>query len=366
MEEKTLKNFLKNIKNSSGNNHEVFDYDEIWNDDAFIFVVISERGAKGKSTQAKYLMKKIWEEQKLRSMWLMNTNILIKKEKKSHLSKPKKYLDNFTGNEVIKGDFVYEDSGNDTEWYSKFTSLSTAENEKGSRDDFGLLVFDEFNVGDRNIKNSQVKLMSSLIGTLDDPVNDDASLKKIIIHGNNKTLNSELLIKMGITHIDNELTTITRNGKPYLRILYPIFTKTEREAIKERNKHNNSFLFQELIGEEKHVYYNDNAYDDINFVNTKLNLKIQDRIAYYLFRVDKHILCASNIEYENERILFIHSYDKKRDGTSNIIALNRSDVVEGVSLRFTVKKKMFNWLRKEKVWFEYAHQREKFIKSVIR
>ena len=134
---KNINDFMQEIPSfdSDGNpiTIKIFDYKKFWEDDGLIYVVISERGLKAKSTQAKYLAKWIYDQYGSKTMWAMNTEELIKKEKKSHLTKPFQFHDDIfdPATMSVAGDFVYADKAH---WYTKFVSISTAENEKGSRD----------------------------------------------------------------------------------------------------------------------------------------------------------------------------------------------------------------------------------------
>lgn len=80
---KTINSFLKTIKNASGSDHVVFDYEAIYNDPAFVFFIVSERGSKGKSTQGKFLAKRNYLKGLGKTAWLMNTRAQIEKEKKN-------------------------------------------------------------------------------------------------------------------------------------------------------------------------------------------------------------------------------------------------------------------------------------------
>ena len=367
MSKAEINNFYKQIDliDSEGNGykHTLFDYEKIWDDEAPIFLIISERGAKAKSTQGKYLARTIWNNHKLKTMWLMNTRVLIENEKKSHLSKPKQFLsDTFNVESRVSGDVVYDDiiNQNKDNWYTRFTSLSTAENEKGSRDDYGLVIYDEFNVGLGLIRNSQVDLLSSLIGTLTDPVNTAKDqFKKFIIHGNFKSLNNQFLIDLGVTKIEDEVTDIYIGDFLLMRILAPMMTDSDKKEIADRNKNDWKFLFQEKIGKSNHVYYNENLFDNINNVNDWMITLPTKR--YYMVKIGKYYyqvrLATSG---DLGAVVYIVQDVKPKKGNM-VIALNRIDVEEGVILNTNLKQGLFRLLVDNKLYFKSAYVRENIV-----
>ena len=72
MKKHTIKHYYRTIKSFDHNghpyDHTLFDYNQIWNDPAQIFLVISERGSKGKTTQAKKLARDLYKNEGLKSM----------------------------------------------------------------------------------------------------------------------------------------------------------------------------------------------------------------------------------------------------------------------------------------------------------
>ena len=366
---KEINKFYKEIKllDSDHNEymHTLFDYEKIWQDDAPIFLIISERGAKGKSTQGKYLARKIWDDHNLKSMWLMNTQILIDKEKKSHLAKPKQFLsDTFNAESRVLGDYVYDDKLNDTKtnWYTKFASLSTAENEKGSRDDYGLVIYDEFNVGLGMIKNKQVDLLSSLIGTLTDPVNlSNDRFKKFIIHGNFKSLNNQFLIDLGVLKIEDEITDVYVGDFLLMRILCPKMTDGEKHFIKDKNKGNWKYLLQEKLGKADHVYFNENLFDDVNNVNTwMLMLPV---ISSYLLKIRNYTYRVSVVKSKDwGNVIYIHmESESTKSRTEKVFVVDKSDIKENVVYNVNMKHSLIEALMKNKVYFQSAADRENVI-----
>ena len=369
---KIIKDFYKkiNLVNNNGDKyqHTLFDYEKIWEDEAPIFLIISERGAKGKSTQGKYLAKTIWDKYNLRTMWLMNTQVLIDKEKKSHLSKPKQFLsDTFPIWCRVQGDFVYDNLINDLKdnWYTRFSSLSTIENEKGSRDDYGLVIYDEFNVGLSQIRNSQVDLLSSLIGTLSDPVNKTKDkFRKFIIHGNFKSLNNQFLIDLGITKIDKEVTDIYVGDHLLMRILAPIMDEEDKLAIEEVNKDDWKFLFQKKMGKEKHVYYNENLYDVINNVNTwMITLPVK---SFYIIKINKYYY-RINLVFSKDygSIIYMLQEDKpNKELMRYVFCLNKIDMVEGTTLNTNLKRSLFKLFTDEKIFYNTVFIRENLLNTL--
>ena len=169
------------VKDRDGNdrNHKIFDMEKIWLDKSFVFLLMTERGTWAKTTQQKFLAKKLWDDDKLRWMWCMNTIPLIRKEFQNIFEKPKKLFDSFSyankGNEddyKNSGTYTILDSSKDkNNWFIKYVPISGAENEKGSRLDYAGITLDEFNVGDKFVKYEQARLVGSLIATAMDTIN---------------------------------------------------------------------------------------------------------------------------------------------------------------------------------------------------
>lgn len=366
---KTIKDFYRTIKvkDTKGDeyNHTLFDYTKIWEDKAPIFLIISERGAKGKSTQGKKLAKEIYDKEGLKTMWMMNTDILIQKEKKSHLTKPKKYLPELFADTKRKGDFVYADYEDKESWYTRFTSLSTAENEKGSRDDYGLLLYDEFNVGLSNIKNEQTDLISSLIGTLSDPVNKaDDKFNKFIIHGNFKSLSNQLLIDLGVFKIENEITNVYVGDFLLMRILSPKLNEYEKKLIEESNKDDWKFLLQKKLGKEGHVYYNENLYDVLNNVNDwMITLPI---ISKYNLKIGSYYYSASIVKSEDHGNVIYFTKIEEKDLKGHTYSIIKQDTIEGVKYNPNLKTSFFDQLKQNKLHFSSAHIRETIIKTITK
>lgn len=375
---KTINDFYQELDvfDSKGNTikHQIFDYTKIWDDtdngkNVLFYLIISERGRKAKSTQAKYLMKKIWDEEHIKSIWAMNTEKLIDKEKKSHLNKPKQFhKDLFHDNVKVIGDNVYDDpSDKENGWYAKFTQISTAENEKGSRDDYGLLLLDEFNVGDRNIKNIKTDLLSSLIATMDDPINtnnpNSIRLKKIIIHGNNKSLNDDFLINLGIYSIDKELTDLKIGDRVIGRILCPKMSESDKKLFEEQNNDNEIYLFQKLLGKADHVYYNENLFDEVNNVNHYM--LALETISRYQFKIGNLYFEGRIINSKDlGTILYVIPITTKEIDKDKVFAMNKDSVKEGITLNTNIKKNLLKYLSADQIYFHSAFVREQFIKEI--
>lgn len=387
---KNIKDFYQTLKIKTKDeiiDHDIFDYWKIWEDkddngnNILIYIIISERGMKAKSTQGKVLAKNIWDKSKSKTMWMMNTEVLISKEKKSHLVKPKKYhSDIFNENIFIKGNEIYERKSDveieehkdeadfkSEEWYTKFTQLSTAENEKGSRDDYELLIWDEFNVGDRNIRSVKTDLISSLLATLDDPINSNAinskRLRKIIIHGNNKTLNDDFMVNLGIYSIKDEVTDIKVGDRLIGRILCPMTSSKEKRIFEDQNKDNEIFLLQKALGKVEHVYYNESLFDDVNNVNRHMLLRNVLDI-YHIKIKSNYYECRVIEDEEKGTILYIIPLEKRNVSKDVVFALSKDSVEEGITLNTNIKRNMLKHLGSDLIYFHSAFIREEFIKEI--
>ena len=354
-------------KNNKVAKHTLFDYDKIWKDPSPIFLVISERGSKGKSTQAKRLARRIYEDENLKTMWMMNTSKQIGKEKRAHLTKPHQFLrDVFTGSERVKGNVVLtgDNEDNKDEWYQSFISLSTAENEKSSREDIGLLIYDEFNVGTRMIKNSQTDLISSLVATLTDPVNVfNSPFKKFIIHGNFKSLNSEWLLSMGVTKIDGDVTVIKDSaGKPLITILSPQYSKKEMKALDNSLKGVWTYEMQKQIGKADHVYFNSNLHDNIMNIDPKIEHRENAKLKY-LIKVNGHQMILKKYESGDWGVYRVLDLKMIRPGAQNII-IDRKEVEENSVYSGELKNSLKSLIFAGKLVFDTSFTRENILKKL--
>lgn len=289
----------------------------------------------------------------------------IKTEKRAHLTKPFQYLkDTFTGNEYVKGNLLYSGDKNNDDWYTSFVSLTTAENKKSSRENIGLLVFDEFNVGTKSIANSQTDLISSLIGTLTDPVNQsDSSFQKMIIHGNFKSLNSEFLLSLGITKIDGEVTTLNNSiKKPLVRILAPHFTESEKTALNKSLQGNWTYELQKTLGKSEHVYFNENLHDDINNIDT--SLISQPYVLKYLLKIKSHYFILKSLKSKKWIIYKIPMSQIKN--TSSAIVLDKRDVSEFSAFNSTFKESIRKLVFRGQLYFDNSFTRENLLTKLRR
>tara|TARA_R110002020_G_scaffold58823_4_gene161111 strand:- start:26 stop:400 length:375 start_codon:yes stop_codon:yes gene_type:complete len=123
------------------------------------------------------------------------------------------------------------------------------------------------------MRNDKTRLISSLLATMDDPINRNKKggkkLRKIIIHANFKSLNDDFLINLGITKIEDEVTDImSKDNKTLLgRILVPTYDEKDKQDFINKNKNNVLFQLQDKLGQSDHIYFNENLFDEINFVN---------------------------------------------------------------------------------------------------
>lgn len=383
--------FYKQIDtfDSGGNpiKHNIFDYLKIWYDEdngknILLYFIISERGLKAKTTQAKMLSKWVFDNYRTKTMWTMNTKELIKKEKESHLNKVKKFHpelfpkdDEGKDKVIIKGNNVYHDYKNkENGWYCRMSALSVAENEKGSRDDYELFIYDEYNVGDTNIKSQKTNLLSSLFATLDDPINsnnpDAVKLKKIIIHGNNTSLNDQLLIDLGIYSITEEVTDIVVNGRIIGRIICPMFDDEQKLEIKERNSDNPLFLLQEALGKADHVYLNENLHDELNNVNAWMSL--EPYIQNFYLKIKKQYFEVRIIEIEDKNtgeilpVAYVLNTLKKDVVEGNLFAMNRNSVEEKIRLNSSLKRNLLKFLGEDLIYFSAPFVREMIVKEIVK
>lgn len=213
--------------------------------------------------------------------------------------------------------------------------------------------------------------LSSLMATYSDPVNKDDSVKKIIIHGNFKTLNNELMLKLGIMSINGELTTRNRpDGTPFLRILVPEYTEEEKQKFKKENENDNMFLFQDMIGHADHVYFNENLHDSIQNINPALSqMKLAGGRNRFFISIKQQRYIFDRILEGGEpryyiRLLTDTELKRAKQVNQKWVVLNGNDVVEGSSYVLKFKLSMRKIFQKNLLWFDSAYTRENFLQQI--
>lgn len=273
-----IKDFLKKLDNGK----EVFDLISWYEMSPFpIGLFISERGSKGKTYNSKELQSYIFEkesnnkyfEKNPATIWLRNLVRDTKIEKQKYLGElPYWYNDKkleYKGRPDEVLDLLV-----DGRPITRFFSLNTAESQKGTRIVPKLIIWDEFNVGINNVVDPINKL-DSLIHTTEDIVNNYGKIddSKLLIFGNNKSLNHILLINLGITHIEEEITEIYDDlGNPLLLIVAPKWSDEDKEKFIEDNKNNWRFQLSNKLGTTNHSYFNESLFDEINFIHEYINI----------------------------------------------------------------------------------------------
>lgn len=373
MKEKTINDFLKIIevvgKNGKMISHNVFDYEKMWEDDAFYFIIISERGRLGKTYGAKEFGQKMFLKNGEPFVYAKNLSLQIKKESKRFLRQVKD-LDIFYKFEIDNSG-VYKRKGKNKEYSCFFHSLNSAETDKGSRSEANLLILDEFMDGVRHLTENQTFALKSLLDTYSNPVNPFAKkLKKCFILGNFKTLNSRLLVDLGIFSLKKELTTIySPNGNALIRILSPQYNKKQKELIEENLENEPIFEFGKITGQNEYSLFNENVGDILNNIKDISADEIKEFYSLELIlylnknKTNNYIFIFFDKEFRKYHILRTDKYF----GEEKVYNVDKKNIVEDkANLATWVKKNFIFLMEKGKITFDNVYTREIFIEAIVK
>lgn len=285
--------FYKMIKNKQGKYVYVLDFEKISKINAFWNLIITQRGAMGKTYNVKEFIKNKWDKEKALTIWIRNMVKDIQNEANKFLYGD--IPDNLKGC-YIKGQaennslYVYDET--DTA-FIKLQAMNTAEDEKGTRILYNYWVMDEFNVNVKHIRDYIAKY-DDLLHSTEDIVNNYGvnDNTQQFIFGNNKTWNHPLLYELGINGVEDEIEIyVDEYDNVMLFIFTPIISEQDYDKFLEDNKHNKRVQATRLIGRDKHSYQNKSEMDNINniyqFFNTG-NEKLFDETLQpiYSFKID--------------------------------------------------------------------------------
>lgn len=370
--EKTIDDFLKEIEVNNGNGslrkHKIFDYEKMYQDEAFYFVLISERGRLGKTYGAKELGQKLYLENGYPFVYVKNLTLQIKKESKRFL-KQVKDLEIFKNYDCNK-EGVFTKEKNKTKYSCFFHSLNSAEKDKGSRTEANIVILDEFMDGTKHLEDNQTFLLKSILDTYDNPVNPfNKKLKKCFILGNFKTLNSKLLIDLNIFSIKNELTTINNSkGRPFIRVLCPQYNKEERTKIENDLEGDPIYEFGKISSQNDYSLFNDNVNDIINNIKTYPdsyleNHSIIQMILFYKKYNTPHYIFLMGLEQRQIHVLVSNKYE----GTDKVYNLDKRTLMEEIPvLSRSMKKDLIRILENGNITFSDVFSREIFIDGILK
>lgn len=309
------------------NGNKVFDFHKIDEDKVPINIIITERGAKGKTFNSKEFALDKFKESGKKTIWLMNTKEQVENDRNKFLTN-NRLVNSNKWEDVELQNWNVKHKG---ETFLEFVSLSTSENKKGSRDmNVKYVIYDEFNVGLTQIRNKQVSLLNGLLATYNDIQNNDAEKVRLFIFGNNKSLYTPLLLALKIFVIDEEVMLFRDSlGKPLIRI---ICLKPNKDDVEEAYKYDWTYQLAKLTGEDEHIFLNESLYDSINGIEQiNINEYEQTSMTYYIenryYGIYRHII---NGKYH------VKSEDKPK--TTQLIVLDKKEANLGLAVRTKVKE----------------------------
>lgn len=372
-----MSDFEQTLKNGK----KVFDFNKIAEKGFLMNVLITERGARGKTFNAKEFIREQYLKHQARSLWIMNTEGLLTKQIsdftkdffKPSVTKmlPKSSLtfwDNITMTGAVSNNLARMDY-KDNE-VLKFLMINHAELMKGARVGYRYFFWDEFNVK-ANVIRKPIDLFDSLLHSLEDLVSLHGGQQELqgFIFGNNKSLNNPILTHMGITHLEHEISEIRdQYGKPLVLIIAPQIQGVQIKQLEEDNKNNSIYQFSKLIGTAEHSYYNQSLHDEVNNVIRYLDDKETANLlkpAFTLYHKEEYLNVYKVMDGVNKGDY--HAYTvKKKDIFRAVFAFSVRDMKESITLNKLYKKAFIKALSLNKVSFEDIQSREIFISAITK
>ncbi len=233
----------------------ILDIENVLEEGFFLNFVISQRGAIGKTFGAKEFILKKYKEEGHKSIWVVNTETILDKEKSRFIMNNKQvYPDNWKDVEMIGNNVYYK-----KEVFLTLVALSTAEKLKGSRDnDIRYIFYDEFNVGLTQINKRQYDLLDNLCNTYSNVMDEYLNLS-VFIFGNNKSMVVPIFQTLKIKTLKIELQqNINKEGLKLYQIYVPNVNKKIAEKL---YKNNPLYQLGKLAGTTQHSFLNESLYD---------------------------------------------------------------------------------------------------------
>lgn len=369
------------------NGNQVFDFEKFEKTPFNMVFIISERGARGKTLNAKEYARKKWESDKRPSIFMYNTIPLITKameDFKEDLQKP--FVKNELGEHAIK---FWEETKiigdpeknlakvtSDGKQFIKLLSTNHAELMKGARLNWKAIFWDEFNVNYHTIRDA-ISKVTSLLHSSEDVVANSKQDLMFFVFGNNKSLDVDFMYKLGVTHLEHEVTEIWSDDEipqPIMLIVSPQYNDVQRQEIAEKNKNNFIFNITKQLGEHAHAYFNESLYDDINHIKRYTDTQARankyllpsisihhDGSYYNIYRIKKMPETIANNTFGN---LHIVAVDKDKTFHNALYIFNRRDQIEFTSMNVQVRNQVIKFVSKSKITYEDVRSRMLFLRSI--
>lgn len=382
---------LNDFYQKLSNGHKVFDFEKIAKTGYGMILIMSERGSRGKTLNVKELLRKEFIKTGRPSIWLGNTNSMLddfKTRYNKDFNKPfvKKELGakstNFWKDTIAIGDnekntgqvdFTTHKKQKDgsilstRKLFIKLLSMNNTELMKGSRDNYKYVVYDEFNVK-ANVVREPINKFDSLLHSLEDIPSGYTQDLQVLIFGNNKSLNNPLIYRLGVSHVEHEVSEVmTEDGFPLLLIINPRYDEDQRNKLEDDNKNNWIYQASKQMGTHEHAYFNESLYDDVNSVIKYLDTEEKAKLLFPQFTIH-HKKEWMNVYKIKDGVhkgnIHVVQVSKSQIYKNSVFYFNKNDVVE--NSRYTRKyiKQLRKYIESDSVSFEDIFTRELFMSSI--
>lgn len=347
----------------------VFDYQKMWDDDCKIFWLLSERALRGKTYGFKEFSQKHFLKTGKPSIYYKNLEVQLMKERKNYLG----YLGNspdFDNFIIDKNGLFYTEDG--VKKYSTlFRSVNGAYKDKGSRIPVDLMGFDEIMDGVEDLRTDQVNLINTAIATYNDPLaSPDTRVKKIFFMSNFRTINSDILLSLGVYKIEDEITRIYDDkGNNVITILTPLYDEKEAEMIENELTKDPITNFIKITGGFDENYLNKNTTDILNNVIEKDISELIENKTYYrvLKGTKKYNHIIGYIENNVNKYHIVSTDYLQGFLHQNILKLNEKDFSKNhMPIDTNIRKNYLNLLNKGVITFQDLNTRVNFIQDLIK
>jgi len=347
-------NYLKKLPNGA----KVWDFDKIDQNfkDVKIRVIFSERGNKGKTYNLKRFAKEQFDKNGKPSIWVRNTIISLKMEAKRFLDHNTTMIDPIFWKDlkiVNEGaSWVVKNKANKNVFI--LLSLNDVNKMKGTRLDVNNIIFDEINEDTSQIRSGLIKSIDSLVHSATNSVKNYGKVEetRLWFLGNNKSINHEYLIKLGIRDNKHPLALYTAiyEGKrsPLCVKLCSKFDPKEQEEITKKAFEMNDwkFIHSYVLDEASHSYFN-NTFENENLKVMPLDLNnffIEQALRFTIV-YEKYYLNVYNIGTLGKYTFHhYHIAEVPKEKASKNIITNYSEYVNDNSLFLGKASKVFSVL----------------------
>lgn len=346
-----IKRFYQNVINENKKQIKVLDLDAILKENAQINIILSERGAQGKTTTMFQFIKAKWDKHDYKSILIFNVETMFKFGLAKMISFNKIiYPDDWDGVKCTM-DGLIDKNG---EKFCYFLPLSKYHNFKvGTRDPSIRYIFwDEIGEATRTVKTKMANSFDSILHSTNPNV-------RCFLFGNRATISVNIINSYGFNSITKELEF---NYIDNLKVLFYVPTKTEKEKRKLQTSKNWIFSHSKAVGT-----YDMSVMNSADFDNYE-NVVPKSKSEFYRIYTDNIFIHHENryikIWRGNYGEFFLDLMPIKFPTPTKIIVLKLKYIEVGFIFDGNMRIHLFSLLQNKHLYFDSLLCKD-FIKSSL-